>query len=76
MNSHKFSFFDSLFLVVSVAKNDFYIGFYHSFQLSIISDFGEFFNCPSDEKGKLEHRFHLISLFPPFFEQDIKEKQS
>ncbi|EFE56746.1 hypothetical protein SMSK23_0943 [Streptococcus oralis ATCC 35037] len=51
MNSHKFSFFDFLFLVVSVAKNDVYIGFYHSFQLSIIADFGEFFNCSSDEKA-------------------------
>ena len=45
------------------------------FNLPIIADFREFFNCSSDEKGKLEHRFHLISLFPPFFEQDIKEKQ-
>ena len=42
LNSHKFSFFDSLFLVVSVAKNDVYIGLYYSFQLFIISDFGEF----------------------------------
>ena len=46
------------------------------FNLPIIADFREFFNCSFDEKGKLEHRFHLISLFPPFLEQDIKEKQS
>ena len=54
----------------------FTLEYYNPFNLPIIANFGEFFNCSSDEKGKLEHRFHLISLFPPFFEQDIKEKQS
>jgi len=44
-----------LFLGVSIAKNDLYIGFYHSFQHSIISDFSIFFN------------FYFFSVPPPLF---------